>query len=503
MKKRALLSVYDKTGLVDFARELTQLGWELISTGGTSRTLTEAGLEVISVADVTKSPELMDGRVKSLHPRIHGGILARRDVPRHLEELETQDIGLIDMVVTNLYPFTETVADPECTLKEALENIDIGGPAMLRAAAKNFPGVIPLCRPQDYGQVIQELKAKGDVDQELRRSLAVKAFAHVSSYDLAVTTWLGKTEELPETFMGLEMGSRLRYGENPHQQAALYNFPNMHQSLAAAQPLQGKELSYNNYNDADAALALVSEFKMPAAVAIKHAVPCGVGLGEGSAQAFARARDADPVSIFGGIVAFNHPVDGETAQMLKDIFLEVIIAPEYTSEARDILAKKKSLRLLICPPQAANGYTIKTISGGILVQGVDAGTSPSWTVAGATQPPQGWEETGSLAWLTAKHAKSNAIVLAKESMTLGIGSGSTSRIGAAKIAFTQAGEKAKGAVLASDGFIPFPDVVEAAAQAGVSVIIQPGGSKGDPEVIAAADKHNIAMIFTGIRHFRH
>jgi phosphoribosylaminoimidazolecarboxamide formyltransferase/IMP cyclohydrolase len=409
------------------------------------------------------------------------------------------------MVVSNLYPFVQAVADPKCTLEEALENIDIGGPSMLRSAAKNFPWVIPLCNPEDYPQVIKDLKEQGDISHEFRQKLAIKAFAHTCTYDSAITNWLGKTEELlPEVLSSsLERGQILRYGENPHQQAALYKETAQPRTLAWAEPLQGKELSYNNYNDADAALALVSEFEEPAAVAVKHAVPCGVGLGDSSAQAFARAREADPVSIFGGIVAFNHAVDGETAKQLREIFLEVVIAPEFTGEAREVLASKKNLRLLACPPHSQQGLSVKTISGGMLVQEADRRVGPKWRVAGAVQPQGDWEKSGQLAWFAAKHAKSNSIVIAKGSMTQGVGSGCTSRIAAARAALEGAGDAAIGAVMASDGFIPFTDVVEAAAKAGINTIIQPGGSKGDDEVIAAADKHDIAMIFTGIRHFKH
>lgn len=501
--RRALISVYDKSGLIDFARALAEIGVQLISTGGTARCLTEAGLTVTPVQEVTGSPEMLGGRVKTLHPRIHGGILARRDDANQLKELEELGIGLIDMVVVNLYPFEQTVADPSCTLERALENIDIGGPTMLRAAAKNFPAVIPVCNPQDYPEVAAVLQEEGDLSQTLRQRLAAKAFAHTAAYDAAITAWL-QTDELPEQLaLVLELGSHLRYGENPHQQAAIYKLPDQPDSLAWAQPLQGKELSYNNYNDADAAFALVSEFAEPAAVAVKHAVPCGVGLGNSSAQAFARAREADPVSIFGGIIAFNRPVDEETAKLLQEIFLEVIIAPAFTPEAKEVLAAKKNLRLLACPNRSPQGHVLRSIAGGVLVQQADSGGLSQWQAAGSIQPPQGWEEDGRLAWLTAKYAKSNAIVVSKGGMTLGIGSGCTSRIDAANIALAAAGERARGAIMASDGFIPFPDVVEAAAKAGISVILQPGGSKGDDKAIAAADKAGIAMLFTGIRHFRH
>lgn len=501
--RRALISVYDKSGLIDFARALAEMGVQLISTGGTARCLEEAGLAVTPVQEVTGTPEMLGGRVKTLHPRIHGGILARRDDAGQLKELEQLDIGLIDMVVVNLYPFEQTVADPSCTLARALENIDIGGPTMLRAAAKNFPAVIPLCSPGDYQEVVEVLRREGDLSQGLRQRLAVKAFAHTAAYDAAITGWLQKDEFPEKLALVLERGSQLRYGENPHQQAALYKLPGQPDSLAWAQPLQGKELSYNNYNDTDAAFALVSEFDEPAAVAVKHAVPCGVGLGKSPAQAFARARQADPVSIFGGIIAFNRPVDEETAQLLQAIFLEVIIAPAFTKGARTVLAAKKNLRLLECPNRRPQGHVLRSISGGVLVQQADTGGLSQWQAAGSIQPPQDWEEDGHLAWLTAKYAKSNAIVISKDGMTLGIGSGCTSRIDAANIALAAAGERARGAIMASDGFIPFPDVVEAAAKAGISLILQPGGSKGDEKAIAAADKAGIAMLFTGIRHFRH
>lgn len=500
--KTALISVYDKEGLADFARALAAMGVEIISTGGTARCLEQAGLAVTRVHEVTGSPEMLGGRVKTLHPKIHGGILARR-VESQLQELKQLGIAPIDMVVVNLYPFEKTVAAPGCTLDTALENIDIGGPCMLRAAAKNFPVVIPLCSPQDYQPVIDHLRQQGDLPQELRRKLAVKAFAHTAAYDAAIAAWLQR-EEFPERLaLVLERGGQLRYGENPHQQAALYRLPGQEDSLAWAQPLQGKGLSYNNYNDADAAFALVSEFDGPAAVAVKHAVPCGVGLGGAPAQAFARARQGDPVSIFGGIIAFNRAVDAETASLLKEIFLEVVIAPGFTAEAREMLAAKKNLRLLECPNQRPQGRVLRSVSGGILVQQADDATLTGWQVAGSLQPPQGWEEDGRLAWLTAKYAKSNAIVVAKNGMTVGIGSGCTSRIDAANIALAAAGDRARGGIMASDGFIPFPDVVEAAARAGISLILQPGGSRGDAEAIAAADAAGIAMLFTGIRHFRH
>ncbi|MTI95948.1 MAG: bifunctional phosphoribosylaminoimidazolecarboxamide formyltransferase/IMP cyclohydrolase [Firmicutes bacterium] len=490
--KRALISVFDKTGVVELARELAALGVEIVSTGGTASTLQKAGLAVTSVEQVTGSPEILDGRVKSLHPRIHGGILARRDLAAHRDQLQAHEIQAFDLVVVNLYPFSQTIADPDCTQEQALEMIDIGGPAMLRAAAKNFPWVLPLCRPADYGQVISALKHGNGFEQQLRRELATAAFAHTAAYDAAVSAWLTETE-YPEILpLALEKRQDLRYGENPQQHAALYTLSGGAGTLAATSPLQGKELSYNNLNDADAAFGLVAEFDQPAAVAVKHAVPCGVGIGETIAQAFSRARDSDPVSIFGGIIALNRSVDAETASLLKEIFLEVIIAPEFDADAREILAKKKNLRLLQCPVKKNGGRVLRSIAGGVLVQDADLG-----------QTDEELDPDALLAWLTVKHAKSNAIVLAKDGRTLGIGSGATSRIDAARVALNSAAEAAKGAVLASDGFIPFPDVVEAAAAAGIATIVQPGGSKGDPEVMAAAEKAGITMILTGIRHFRH
>lgn len=501
--KRAIISVYDKSGVVEFARGLAELGVELISTGGTARILKDAGLAVTMVQDVTGSPELMEGRVKTLHPRIHGGILARRDEGGDMAELAAQGIQPLDMVVVNLYPFAQAVADPNCSLALALENIDIGGPTMLRAAAKNFPWVLPICRPQDYPLVLQEL-GQGDISMARRRQLALTAFAHTAQYDGAIAAWLGGDELPRELVLTAGKAASLRYGENPQQRAALYRFAGQEGALAWAQPLQGKELSYNNYNDAEAALALVSEFEAPAAVAVKHAVPCGVGLGRTAREAFLRAREADPVSIFGGIIALNRPVDEAAAAALAELFLEVIIAPGFSPQARAALARKKNLRLLACPNRPQQGLQVRSIAGGLLVQEADSCPDQEWQQAGAVAAPQGeWMEDALLAWLTAKHAKSNAIVVASGGMTLGIGSGCTSRIDAARIALGAAGERARGAVLASDGFIPFPDVVEEAARAGIAVILQPGGSKGDDAAIAAADEHGIAMIFTGTRHFRH
>ncbi len=503
--KRALLSVYDKQGLADFAVGLSLLGVELVSSGGTARHLEEAGLKVTRVEDVTGSPELLDGRVKTLHPRIHAGILARRRNQADVSRLAEMDIDMLDMVVVNLYPFAETVANPECTTEEALENIDIGGPALLRAAAKNYPDVLAVCSPWRYQQVLQWLEEGGNVSASDRRELALESFAHTAAYDQEIAAWLGgDREELPTWLsVALQRKQMLRYGENPQQKAALYLLPGSGKTLAASEPLQGKELSYNNLNDAAAAWELVSELEEPAAVAVKHAVPCGVGLAESVAAAFVKAREADPVSIFGGIIAFNRTVDEETAGLLSKLFLEVILAPDYTSEAREVLAEKKNLRLLACQGGRGCKLNARTIPGGVLVQESDEASTGNWQTVTDARPDVNMQQSSWLAWIVAKHAKSNAIVVAREGMTVGVGSGCTSRIEAARRALTAAGERARGAVLASDGFIPFPDVVEAAAAAGVSTIIQPGGSRGDDEIISAANRLGLAMVFTGTRHFRH
>ncbi len=503
--RRALVSVYDKQGLTDFAAGLSLMGVELVSSGGTARHLEEAGLKVTKVEDVTGSAELLDGRVKTLHPRIHAGILARRHHPEDINSLETLGIDMLDMVVVNLYPFAETVANPECTTEDALENIDIGGPAMLRAAAKNYPDVVPVCAPKRYPQVLQWLQEHQDVAVGDRRELALEAFAHTAAYDREVAGWLsGDKEELPSLLqVDLQRKQMLRYGENPQQQAALYLFPDSDTTLAASDLLQGKELSYNNLNDAAAAWELACELEEPAAVAVKHAVPCGVGLADTVADAFVKAREADPVSIFGGIIAFNRTVDEETALLLNQVFLEVIVAPGYTGEARQVLAEKKNLRLLACQPGRGCKLTARTIPGGVLVQQLDEASTGNWQTVTETRPDVDMQQSSWLAWMVAKHAKSNAIVVAREGMTVGVGSGCTSRIEAARRALSAAGERARGAVLASDGFIPFPDVVEAAAAAGVSTVIQPGGSRGDQDVIAEANRQGLAMVFTGTRHFRH
>ncbi|KYD16318.1 bifunctional phosphoribosylaminoimidazolecarboxamide formyltransferase/IMP cyclohydrolase [Parageobacillus thermoglucosidasius] len=509
--KRALLSVSNKEGIVSLAKQLVELGVEIISTGGTKRTLEEAGVPVIGISDVTGFPEILDGRVKTLHPIIHGGLLAIRDNERHQNELREHHITPIDLVVVNLYPFQQTIAKSDVTFAEAIENIDIGGPTMLRAAAKNHQYVTVVVDPADYDAVVQELKEHGDVSAEMKLKLAAKVFRHTAAYDAMIAEYLtNKTgEEYPESFtITFEKKQSLRYGENPHQTAAFYQKPlGSSFSIAKAAQLHGKELSYNNINDTNAALQLVKEFAEPAAVAVKHMNPCGVGIGATIYEAFTKAYEADPTSIFGGIIALNREVDKDTAEKMHEIFLEIIIAPSFSSEALDILTQKKNIRLLTVDFTApdTNEKLLVSVQGGLLVQEADTRTLSDGEIKVVTKrepTEQEWESL-QFAWKVVKHVKSNAIVLAKDGMTIGVGAGQMNRVGAAKIAIEQAGEKAKGAVLASDAFFPMDDTVEAAAKAGITAIIQPGGSIRDADSIKKADEYGIAMVFTGIRHFKH
>ncbi|WP_420768507.1 bifunctional phosphoribosylaminoimidazolecarboxamide formyltransferase/IMP cyclohydrolase [Parageobacillus thermoglucosidasius] len=509
--KRALLSVSNKEGIVSLAKQLVELGVEIISTGGTKRTLEEAGVPVIGISDVTGFPEILDGRVKTLHPIIHGGLLAIRDNERHQNELREHHITPIDLVVVNLYPFQQTIAKSDVTFAEAIENIDIGGPTMLRAAAKNHQYVTVVVDPADYDAVVQELKEHGDVSAEMKLKLAAKVFRHTAAYDAMIAEYLtNKTgEEYPESFtITFEKKQSLRYGENPHQTAAFYQKPlGSSFSIAKAAQLHGKELSYNNINDANAALQLVKEFAEPAAVAVKHMNPCGVGIGATIYEAFTKAYEADPTSIFGGIIALNREVDKDTAEKMHEIFLEIVIAPSFSSEALDILRQKKNIRLLTVDftAPATNEKLLVSVQGGLLVQEADMRTLSDGEIKVVTKrepTEQEWESL-QFAWKVVKHVKSNAIVLAKDGMTIGVGAGQMNRVGAAKIAIEQAGEKAKGAVLASDAFFPMDDTVEAAAKAGITAIIQPGGSIRDADSIKKADEYGIAMVFTGIRHFKH
>ena len=505
MKKRVLISVSDKTGIVDFAKGLSQKGYDVISTGGTYALLKEQGIEVIGISQVTNFPEIMDGRVKTLHPAVHGGILARRSDLSHMETLEEHNIAPIDMVVVSLYPFQKTIEKPGVTFEDAVENIDIGGPTMIRAAAKNHEFVTVVVDPGDYDSVLEELET-GDISTDKRKALAAKAFRHTAAYDALIASYLTE-EEFPERLtLTYYKKQSLRYGENPHQKAALYSELLPQNAVTTAKKLHGKELSYNNIGDADVALEMVKEFTRPAAVAVKHMNPCGVGLGETIFEAYERAFSADPVSIFGGIVALNREVDETTAEKLNEIFLEIIIAPGFTAEALEILTNKKNLRLLQADTtKKDSGKQLTSVGGGLLVQDNDNYGFDDMTLTFPTKrkPTEAELELAKFAWIVVKYVKSNAIVLVKDNQTIGIGPGQSNRVGAAKIALGQAGQSAREAVLASDAFFPMPDTAEEAAKAGVRVIIQPGGSVKDEESIKVCDEHDMTMIFTGVRHFRH
>ncbi|GER74198.1 bifunctional phosphoribosylaminoimidazolecarboxamide formyltransferase/IMP cyclohydrolase [Weizmannia acidilactici] len=508
--KRALISVSDKTGVVEFAKNLSGLGFEILSTGGTKKALEEAGVPVTGVEKVTGFPEILEGRVKTLHPNIHGGLLAKR-IPEHEKQIREHGIKPIDLVCVNLYPFQQTIAKPDVTEEEAIENIDIGGPSMLRAAAKNFEYVTVVVDAADYSKVIDEIKEYGDVAKETKKALAAKVFRHTAAYDAYIANYMTERvgEENPErvTFT-YELKQTLRYGENPHQKASFYINPlGSEFSIAHAKQLHGKELSYNNIRDADAALQIVKDFKEPAAVAVKHMNPCGIGIGETALEAYKKAYEADPKSIFGGIVAFNRPVDVETAKLLHDIFLEIVIAPSFDDEAFGILASKKNIRLLTVPFSDVRKpeEIITSVEGGLLIQDQDTYTLDEAQVKTVTKrvpTEQEWKAL-KLAWKVVKHVKSNAIVVTDTEKTLGVGAGQMNRVGSAEIALAQAGEKAKGSVMASDAFFPMDDTVEAAAKAGITAIIQPGGSIRDADSIKKADEYGIAMVFTGIRHFKH
>jgi phosphoribosylaminoimidazolecarboxamide formyltransferase / IMP cyclohydrolase len=522
--RRALISVSDKTGLIEFATALAARGVEILSTGGTRAALDAAGIEAIDVSDVTGFPEMMDGRVKTLHPNIHGGLLALRDDPDHAAAMAEHNIGGIDLLVVNLYPFEETVASG-AEFATAIENIDIGGPAMIRAAAKNHGYVAVLVEPDDYSELLAALEAgEGTTSLDLRRRLAAKAYSRTATYDSAIAGWFAQQTDSEISsrisFAGA-LAQKLRYGENPHQEAALYLSGDRRSGVATAEQMQGKELSYNNINDTDAAFELVAEFspeRTPAVAIIKHANPCGVAEASNLAAAYRMALRCDPVSAFGGIVALNQPLDGETAAEIVKIFTEVIIAPDASDEARAIVAARKSLRLLIAgalPEPSAPGLTARTIAGGLLVQTRDNGLIEEADLRIVTKRAPSEAELADLlfAWRVAKHVKSNAIVYAKNGATAGIGAGQMSRVDSAFVAARKATEAAKaaglaepltkGSVVASDAFFPFADGLIATAEAGATAIIQPGGSVRDDEVIAAADERDLAMVFTGMRHFRH
>ena len=509
-QKRALLSVSDKSGVVEFARALAAQGWVLLSTGGTLAALQAAGLPATKVADVTGFPEILSGRVKTLHPKIHGGILARR-TEEHLGELAQHQIEPIDLVCVNLYPFRETVASG-ADLEMAVENIDIGGPAMLRAAAKNFESVLVLVDPADYPLALQ-----AEVSQTERQRLAAKAYAHTSSYDAAITAYLSEAsaqslaqpsgDPFPQDLsLPLTRVAELRYGENPHQPATVYRLGAQTGPVLDAEVLAGKAMSFNNYADTDAAWALVSEFDSPACVAVKHANPCGVALAPTPQEAWERARDADTLSVFGGIVALNRPVDLDTAKSTRGTFLEVLIAPDIDEDALTWLREKKpDLRVLRAGQVSASGPEYRALVGGFLAQQRD---NRVWDdlcpeVVTHKQPTDAEWQDLQFAWMVAKHARSNNVVLARGGVTVGVGAGAVSRIWAAERAVQNAGEKAHGAVMASEAFFPFDDVVRLAASVGVSAVIQPGGAKRDPDVIAAANDLGVSMVFTGSRHFKH
>ncbi len=519
--KRALVSVSDKSGVVELGQALDKLGIEIISTGGTLRTLRDAGIHAISVSTFTGSPEILGGRVKTLHPKIHAGILYRRWEPEDVEQMQAADYRGIDLVVVNLYPFKQTVAKPSATEEEIIENIDIGGPSMIRAAAKNFESVTVVADPSDYAELLKEIKeSQGTTSLAFRRRCAGKAYALTADYDRAVASWFALDSTAPvqtsshfpdQLKLHYSKTSSLRYGENPHQEAALYGDTAWSApSLLHANILAGKELSYNNYSDLDACLEMLLDFSEPFACILKHTNPCGAAQGATLAEAYARAYESDPLSAYGSIIGLNKLVDLETAKLLHETpFVECMLAPGYASEALELLAKKKTRRLLalsdILAGRKQGLMSYRFIQGGVLAQTADDHKLDPGTLQVVTKVSPTPEQNKSLmfAWTVVKHTKSNAIVIAKDLATVGIGMGQTSRVDSSFLAVKRAGERAKGAVLASDAFFPMPDGLEVAADAGVKAVIQPGGSKGDPDVIAAADRLGVAMVFTGVRHFKH
>ena len=491
--KKAILSVSNKSGIVEFAKSLTQLDYELYSTGGTKRALEEAGVTVKSVSELTQFPEIMGGRVKTLHPAVHGGILADRDKEEHLNQLREQHIDLIDMVVVNLYPFQKTVENPDVTEEDAIENIDIGGPTMLRAAAKNFKHVTTIVHPSDYNEVIDRIK-NDQLDETFRKNLMVKVFEHTNQYDQAIVSFFKGDKET------------LRYGENPQQSAYFVRTSDSKHTIAGAKQLHGKQLSFNNIKDADAALSLVKKFDEPTAVAVKHMNPCGVGVGKKIEEAFKHAYDADNQSIFGGIIALNRTVDTKLAETLHSIFLEVVIAPKFTEEALEILTQKKNIRLLEIDMTIDNAeQEFVSVSGGYLVQDKDNKdiSREEMTVATDVQPTEAQWDAMLLGWKVVSSVKSNAVILSNHKQTVGIGAGQMNRVGSAKIAIERAIEINDNVALVSDGFFPMGDTVEYAAEHGIKAIIQPGGSIKDQDSIDMANKYGITMVMTGMRHFKH
>jgi len=513
---RALISVSDKTGVIEFSKQLAGYGVEILSTGGTAKLLREAGLTVKDVSEFTGFPEMLDGRVKTLHPKVHGGLLGMRSNPAHVAKMKEHGIENIDMVVVNLYPFEATVAKEGCRLEDAIENIDIGGPTMLRSAAKNYPDVTVIVDHADYAKVLEEMAtAVGVVSSATNFGLAVKVFQHTAAYDGAISNYLGarlgeEPQAYPATFtIQVKKAQDLRYGENPQQSAAFYVEKDVAEPCVSnAVQLQGKELSFNNIIDLDAAIETVKEFEQSAAVIIKHTNPCGVALADTPLSAYLKARECDPVSAFGGIVGFNRQVDAATARELASTFLEAVIAPGYSDEALEIFTAKKNVRVMQVPlleAYVAQGYDLKKVVGGLLVQGRDLGMVRAADCRVVTERTPTASEYSALdfAWRVCKHLKSNAIVFTNRDQTVGIGAGQMSRVDSSKIAVQKALLPTQGTVLASDAFFPFRDGVDAAAEAGVTAVIQPGGSVRDDEVIRAANEHGIAMVFTGMRHFRH
>ncbi|GAE89738.1 bifunctional phosphoribosylaminoimidazolecarboxamide formyltransferase/IMP cyclohydrolase [Acetivibrio straminisolvens] len=514
MVKRALISVSDKTGIVEMAKELQNMGVEIISTGGTAKTLSDAGIKVINISDVTGFPECLDGRVKTLHPNVHAGILAMRSNEEHMKQLKELNIETIDMVIINLYPFKQTILKENIELEEAIENIDIGGPTMIRAAAKNYQDVAVIVDPSDYNAILEELKTSKDISLKTKFKLAYKVFEHTSHYDTLIAKYLRDKigeEVFPETLsLTFEKVQDMRYGENPHQKAVFYKEVGANVGcITAAKQLHGKELSYNNINDANGAIEIIKEFDEPTVVAVKHANPCGVASASNIYDAYVKAYEADPVSIFGGIIAANREIDEKTAEEINKIFVEIVIAPSFTEGALNVLTQKKNIRLLqlenISSKLPHGTYDMKKVAGGLLVQNYNSELLNMDDLKVVTEKKPTHEEMEDLifAMKVVKHTKSNGIALAKGKQTIGVGPGQTNRVTACKIAIEYGGERTKGAVLASDAFFPFADCVEAAAAAGITAIIQPGGSIRDQESIDACNKYGIAMVFTGMRHFKH
>ena len=509
--RRALVSVSDKTGLVDFVKGLKDLGWEIIATGGTQKLLEDSGVATIGISEVTGFPEILDGRVKTLHPKVHGGILARRDVPGHMKTLEEQGIGTIDLVCVNLYPFRQTISREGVSMEDAIENIDIGGPSMVRSAAKNWRDVTIVCDPADYGRVLSELRENGWTSDDTRLKLSAKAYTHTAEYDMCIASWMREKAGLNEKlFLEYDLVQNLRYGENPHQSAKFYGaLEPCSYALPFARQIQGKELSYNNIQDANAALSVLRDFSEPFCVALKHMNPCGAAVGKTIEEAWQAAYEADKVSIYGGIVAVNRELTAEVALGMKPIFLEIVIAPSYTPEALEILSHKKNLRVMQVDmtPDSSEQMQYVGVIGGMLVQQQDKAVedvTPEMCVTKAR--PDGSQMTDlNFGWKIVKHVKSNAIVVVKDGHTIGVGAGQTNRVGSAEIALkeAQAAGFTEGLVLASDGFLPFDDTVALAARYGVTAIVQPGGSIRDNDAIAKADELGITMLFTGVRHFKH